>query len=257
MQQQSQLIDDLGFCPSFNCYYSDCQASTAATTISNQLQQHADRFVDDEDEFQFSLLIGDEVISSENIDFDGRTVFPLFNRDLLIQNEADRDTERKLEEEEIVCSNSLAKLFINERDESVSSSEEDESDGEAPGAFCVWRHKTDAGASPLSKCKKSSSTGSGSKRWRIRDLLRRSNSEGKEPIMLLSHKKVDAPKRKVNSGEVFTVAGKSKAASVHEVFYVQQRAKREVVKRKSYLPYRQGLVGFFSNTNGKANKPHF
>lgn len=250
MQQQSQIINDLGFCPSFNCYYSDSQSSIAASKISNQLQQqqqqNTDRFHNvEDDEFQFSLIIGDEVISPENIVSDGHTGFPLFNRDLLIQNDSDRDTERgKLEEEVIACSNSLAKLFINEREETVSSSESDESDGEAPGVFCVWRHKNDVGASPFSKCKKSSSTGSGLKQWRIRDLLRRSNSEGKEPMVI--------QKQRVN-----IVAGKSKATSVHEVFYVQQRAKREVVKRKSYLPYRQGLVGFFGYGNGKGKKLSF
>ncbi|KAK9071699.1 hypothetical protein SSX86_008128 [Deinandra increscens subsp. villosa] len=243
---QPEQLDDLGFCPSFNCYSSDSLASTAAGRISCQLlEQHADG-----EEFEFSL--GDEVVAAEDIASDGRTVFPLFNRELLNQNsEVDRETgggKPKLDEEEIAaCSNSLEKLFINEREESASSSssEADESEDDAPGVFCVWRHNKmeAAGSSPLRKCKKSSSTGSGSKRWRIRDLLRRSNSEGKEPI----------PRQKLNSGEA---AGKSKP-SIHEFFYVQQRARREVVKRKSYLPYRQGLVGFFSNVNSKGKKSLF
>ncbi|KAD5961117.1 hypothetical protein E3N88_12590 [Mikania micrantha] len=262
MMQQSQ-IDDLAFCPSFNCYSSDSLASTAAGRISTQLQQErAAQFHDvDEDEFEFLSVIENELLPPEYIDSDDRLVFPLFNRDLLIQNEVDREITQirrgKLVEEETACSNSLQKLFINEREESASSSSEaEESDGEAPAVFCVWRHKTDTGASPLSKCKKSSSTGSGSKRWRIRDLLRRSYSDGKEPMVLLTHKKVEIPKQKLSSGESSIVAGKSKPSSpsLHEFFYVQQRAKREIVKRKSYLPYRQGLVGFFSNVNGNRKK---
>lgn len=208
-----------------------------------------------EEDFEFSLVLGDEHVSAEDTASEGRLVFPLFNRDLLIKDEADREAVAKVDDEEDACSASLGKLFINEREESASSSSSEvyESESEAPGVFCAWRPKMDIGSSPLSKCKKSSSTGSGSKRWRIRDLLRRSNSEGKEPMVLLTPKKVEIPKQKKNSGEVSIVSGKSKP-SIHELFYVQQRAKREGGKRKSYLPYRQGLVGFFTNVNGKGNK---
>ncbi|MFS7956241.1 hypothetical protein Hanom_Chr07g00652251 [Helianthus anomalus] len=266
MNQQQQQLEDLGFCPSFSCYSSDTQPSAtavAAGRISRQLlQQQADRFHDD-DEFEFSLVIGDDEFSPEDVDnidsiSTGRTVFPLFNRDLLLIDEDCENRKTKLAEEEIdLTTTSLRKLFITEREQSGCSSSEDESEGDAPAVLCVWRNKNDAGASPLSKCKKSRSTGagsgSGSRRWRIRDLLRRSNSEGKEPMVMFAQKKVEMPKRKLSSGEGLVTAGKSKPSSpsVHEVFYVQQRAKREGVKRRSYLPYRQGLVGFFSNGNGK------
>ncbi|KAI3722295.1 hypothetical protein L2E82_33327 [Cichorium intybus] len=263
MQQQGQ-IDDLGFCPSFNCYSSDSLASTAAAKVSNQLQQElAARFHDvGEEDFEFSIVLGDEEISVQDTASEDRAVFPLFNRDLLINCEA---VQGKADDEGDACSDSLAKLFISEREReregsaSSSSSEADESDSELPGVFCVWRPKMDIGSSPISRCKKSSSTGSGSKRWRIRDLLRRSNSEGKEPMVLLTHKKVETPKQKRSSGEVAIVASKSKPStpSFHELFYVQQRAKSEGGQRKSYLPYRQGLVGFFSNVNSKGKKSPF
>ncbi|KAL4577180.1 hypothetical protein LXL04_013284 [Taraxacum kok-saghyz] len=247
MEQQGQT-DDLGFCPSFNCYSSDSLASIAATKVSNQLQQEYHDV--GEEDFEFSMVLGDEEISIDYFDSEERAVFPLFNRDLLIKDEVDReDVLGKVDDDVDACSATLAKLFLNdrEREESVSSSS-DESEGETPGLFCVWRPKTDTGSSPLCKCKKSRSTGSGSKRWRIRDLLRRSNSEGKEPMVLLTHKKVENPKQKQSSGEVSIVASKSRSSSpsFHELFYVQQRAKNEGGKKKSYLPYRQGLVGFFS-----------
>jgi hypothetical protein len=46
-------------------------------------------------------------------------------------------------------------------------------------------------------------------------------------------------------------------SSAHELFYVQNRAWKEGEKRKSYLPYRQDLVGFFANVNayGKTFPP--
>ncbi|XP_071738986.1 uncharacterized protein [Rutidosis leptorrhynchoides] len=244
MMQHHEQNDDLGFCPSFSCYSSDSLASTAAARISTQLQEQAVPFHDGDD-FEFP---SDE-ISGENINSDDRTVFPLFNRDIPFHNQVDH--ERTTD-----CADSLAKLFISERAESVSYSSDESEDEEASGASCVWRYKSDTGSSSLSKCKKSSSTGSGSKRWRIRDLLRRSNSEGKEPVMLLTNntsKKKKDEKRFTDEVAVIS-AGKLKP-SVHELLYVQQRAKREGVKRKSYLPYRQGLVGLFSsNVNGKGNK---
>ncbi|KAL7613690.1 hypothetical protein Lser_V15G07756 [Lactuca serriola] len=255
MQQQQGQIDDLGFCPSFNCYSSDTLASIAAAKVTNQLFHDVG-----EEDFEFSIVLGDEEISVHDIAFEAPTVFPLFNRDLLNQEEVDSEAVNGSVD---ACSDSLAKLFMNDREReesaSSSSSEADESEGETPGVFCVWRPKMDIGSSPLSKCKKSSSTGSGSKRWRIRDLLRRSNSEGKEPMVLLTHKKVDIPKQNRSSGEVSVVANKSKSSSpsFHELFYVQQRAKSEIGKRKSYLPYRQGLVGFFSNVNAKGKKSPF
>ncbi|KAK6155194.1 hypothetical protein DH2020_009442 [Rehmannia glutinosa] len=49
------------------------------------------------------------------------------------------------------------------------------------GTYCVWRPKGADQPSP-SRCKKSKSTGSASKRWKFRDLLR-SNSEGKDSFV--------------------------------------------------------------------------
>ncbi|PQM41744.1 uncharacterized protein Pyn_11453 [Prunus yedoensis var. nudiflora] len=56
------------------------------------------------------------------------------------------------------------------------------------------------------------------------------------------------------------VKGKAKKAetvsSAHEKHYVMNRAKKEEDKRRSYLPYRQGLVGFFTNVNGLSRNVH-
>ncbi|GJT51956.1 nipped-B-like protein [Tanacetum coccineum] len=235
MNQNPQIDDNLTFCPSFNCYTTSSSSSAAAIKISNSLLPEHDN------EFNFVIEEDDNHLSP--------TVYPLFN-----QKEENCDT--------------LQNLFITEREDdqehdTSSSDEEDEDEGneENRGAvFCVWKGKSDTSSSSvsLSKCKKSRSTGSGSKRWRIRDLLRRSNSEGKEPaIMLVSHhnnnnKKVSVEKVKRNSSvEGNNVNNGRSKPSVHEIFYVQNRAKTQDGKRRSYLPYRQGLVGFFTNVNGK------
>ncbi|CAI9261109.1 unnamed protein product [Lactuca saligna] len=82
-------------------------------------------------------------------DSQGWTVFPLFNRDLLIKDEV------KSKDNEIHASDSitisLRKLFIDEPQESssCSSSEADELEALPSGIFCVWRPKTESGSLPV------------------------------------------------------------------------------------------------------------
>ncbi|KAI3665956.1 hypothetical protein L6452_44591 [Arctium lappa] len=260
--QQEAKVEDSGSSPSFSCYSSDSLSSMAAAKVIRE--QHSARFHDfggvNEEDFEFFVLKDDE-ISPEEIDSRSWKVFPVFNRDLVVKDEVDREIKAKDDENhEIDVSNSitgtLRKLFIDEHEESSSnsyssSSEADELESVPSGSYCVWRPKSDGRSSSLmTKCKKSSSTGSGSKRWSIRYLLRRSNSEGKEPMLFVTSKKIESPKQRRNSGEVSGVSRRLKAETpVHEQFYVQKRAENEIVKRKSYLPYRQDLVGLFANNN--------
>ncbi|PWA53850.1 hypothetical protein CTI12_AA438850 [Artemisia annua] len=249
MQSQRE-IKDSGASPSFSCYSSDSLTSKAvAKVIQEQLVEPFNEFgVISEDDFEFSF---EEVISHKDMDSKSWQVFPVFNRD--------QDSEVKSKDEKIDVSVSitspLRKLFVEEEfvSSSYSSSESEEADSDneleniPSGTFCVWSPKAESGSSSpaMTKCKKSSSTGSGSKRWSIRYLLRRCNSEGKEPMVLLSSK------QKRNSGEVTRAVSRLKGQSpVHETFYVQRRAQNEIVKRKSFLPYRQNLVGLFGNVNG-------
>ncbi|XP_071694649.1 uncharacterized protein [Rutidosis leptorrhynchoides] len=193
--------------PSFNCYSSD--TSTTSTSIAKAIHE-------DED-FEFS-----------SIDSQSWTVFPVFNRDLIINDENDVS---------VSIISPLRNLFIEDREgseesPSYTSSETDELETVASGTFCVRRPK----------CKKSNSTGSssGSKKWTIRYLLRRSNSDGKKQPVSLSHVEKQNP-----------INRRLKAQTpVHELFYVQRRAENEAGKRKSYLPYRRDLVGLFGNVNG-------
>ncbi|KAL8248697.1 hypothetical protein R6Q59_005565 [Mikania micrantha] len=248
-------IEESESSPSFNCYSSETSTSISIAKVIREEQQ-ASQFHEIEDEdFEFSLLV-DKDVSEKQVNSRGWTAFPVFNRGLLVNDEVYREINAKDDEIDASFSitGSLAKLFVDDPDESssYSSSEVDELENLPSGTFCVWRPKTDGESSPvMSKCKKSSSTGSGSKRWRIRYLLRRSNSEGKEPMVLLASKNADGSKLKRNSGEVSKVAGRWKAQTpVHEQFYVQRRAENEIGKRKSYLPYRKDLVGLFANVNG-------
>ncbi|KVI02557.1 uncharacterized protein LOC112512605 [Cynara cardunculus var. scolymus] len=254
--QQEAKIEDSRSSPSFSCYSSHSLTSMAAAKVSNEEQ--AARFHEfhefEGEDFEF-LVLRDEEVSQEEIDSRSWTVFPVFNRDLLVKDGVDREIKAKNDETDVSASitGTLRKLFIDEHEESssYSSSEADELESVPSGTYCVWRPKADGGSSPqITKCKKSNSTGSGSKRWRIRYLLRRSNSEGKEPMLFVTSKKIDSPKQKRNSGEVSRASHRLKSETpVHEQFYVQKRAENEIVKRRSYLPYRQDLVGLFANHN--------
>jgi hypothetical protein len=240
-----QESNDLSFCPSFNAYSDDRLlqiADKVTAEESNELEN-------EDDDFEFSSV--NEVAHSQF-----RPVFPVFNRDVLLENNLDREIKQE-EKEEIKIP--LRKLFLEDREiVSSSSSEADELEDVAPGTYCVWRPKQVEVESSPSRCDKSRSTGSISKRWKFRDLLRRSNSDGKDSFVFLTpkskevnvgnqkerRKSIDVGKLKVAS------TSSSSSSSAHEAFYVRNRAIKEGDKRRSYLPYKQELVGFFANVNG-------
>ena len=125
-----------------------------------------------------------------------------------------------------------------------------------------------------SPCRKSKSTGSSStstwsrRRWRIRNLLTRSRSDGKETLEFLNTSPVDNIDKSCSSSPCpknkETVKTKSKkkekekiSVSAHEKFYLRNKAMKEEDKRKSYLSYKQEFVGLFSNIHrhGKVSSP--
>ncbi|CAI9283297.1 unnamed protein product [Lactuca saligna] len=258
MQLQEEN-NDLMSSPSFNYYYSDSLTAMAAAKVSREFKQeqvHELSYVDEED-FEFSMELSDEELNSgKQIDLDldhedRQFVFPIFDNEQRTKDDA---------VEEIDNASSfriqVQKLFVDDVEESSSSSSVEAYELEArhSGIFCMWRSKPDVAYSPLTKSKKSSSTGSGLRRWRIWSLLRRNHSEGKASAFLLCHKKVETSKQKWNakSNEITRVAGKLKtpsSPSFHELFYVQKRAEQKGDKMKTFLPYRQDLLGFFVKIN--------
>lgn len=245
----------------------------------------------EEEEFTFSCTNPDgSPISADDVFVNGqiRPIFPIFNRDLLFGGGYDGDLKSKVDS--LSLRPPLRKLFVEERDgSSESASESDELESVPAETYCEWsgaasgRGKAVEASPEL--CKKSNSTGF-SKLWRFRDLVHRSNSDGKDAFVFLNHsspsssssaandksrnetakkndKKVEQNDKKppvvVAVKEAKAKAkGKVKTASLsaHEKHYVSSRAKREGDKRKSYLPYRQDLVGFFTNVNGLSRNVH-
>lgn len=247
-------------CPSFNSYSSDRLAEIA-------VQIAAEKNEDCDEDFEFSLVREDKEFSAEELVYDGQLgpIFPVFNRDLLLSDGGGPPGGNERFESSIQVP--LSKLFLEdgENPPSCSSSEVDELENIPTGTYCVWRPKAVDQPSP-SRCRKSKSTGSASKRWKFRDLLRRSNSDGKDSLVFLTPKNreeklspTEIPRKL--KGKEGTAAGASTAVvarSAHEALYVRNRAMNEVDRRKSYLPYRQDLVGFFVNVNVLSKGfPHF
>nr|GMC55377.1 Candidapepsin-7 like [Ipomoea batatas] len=182
---------------------------------------------ENDDEF---LYVGDLdaelslISTADQIFYNGqiRPVFPIFNPNYW---ESATGTSS-------MCNSSLSSSGDEQQQKA------DELEGIPEGMYCVWRPKEvkdEASASASrGKCKKSNSTGWRwrSKRWRLPDLVHRSNSHGKDTF-------------------VFLTKGEDKAGAKSNPNLTHYTKNRSGDKRRhSYLPYRQHLVGFFANVNG-------
>lgn len=260
-EEEEESVDSL-VCPSFSAY-----SSNKLNDIADQVTRNDNRFTqnDNDDDFEFVAFskVADEVFLDNNT-----TAFPIFDRDVAGKSEHGDGERNSGEDDAAAIQITLGKLMLDDSSpSSCSSSEvEDELENVPAGSYCVWKPKP-------SPCRKSKSTGSSSsKRWKLLDLLRRSNSEGKESVVFLTPSLNSAKKKGAkseNAGKIIPASGaaagkriaEAPAVSAHEALYVRNRKMRRGDKRKSYLPYRQDLVGFCVNLNsigkGKPFSLHF
>ncbi|XP_021719039.1 uncharacterized protein LOC110686737 [Chenopodium quinoa] len=256
LSQNDPFDDDYYSSVTFNDAFHDTPLNDTVQPQNDNINNDDEDDDDDdeeESEFEFAILTGEEnssPISADEIFDNGqiKPMFPVFNTDLVYGDNCGFSTAssppttirvplRKLLEERETSGNGAA---------SCSSSEADDLEGVPPGTYCVWTPKKKEEV--LMMKKKSKSTGS-SKRWRFRDLLHRSNSDGKDTFVFLTpsnnHKSIGVGVGGGSSGggdgrrreKTVTVGGRKKSGV-------------EAGKMKSYLPYRQDLVGFFVNVNG-------
>ncbi|KAK7250564.1 hypothetical protein RIF29_33078 [Crotalaria pallida] len=132
--------------------------------------------------------------------------------------------------------------------------------------YCKWPEKmtfSEVETSNVS-CKKSNSTGF-SKQWKFRkDLNLRGNSEGQDTFVFLNPSLSAPPKQESlkdikckNVPKNKTKEGNSKMTfSAYEKHYGMRRMRKESDKRKSFLPYKQVLVGFFANADRFSRNLH-
>ncbi|XAR65068.1 hypothetical protein NMG60_11009034 [Bertholletia excelsa] len=209
-----------------------------------------------EEDFSFAVVSGDESpVSADDVFQDGqiKPIFPLFDRSLLFS------TESVPSRDDLPLRPAVNKVFVEAEGSSGKAVE----------------------ASP-EICKKSNSTGF-SKLWRFRDLLSRSNSDGRDAYVFLnspaqaptaataasSSKRVEKVEKKSEGSSGKKVAGKASSGGAKtkaktkkggkgEVAslsaYLRSRTSKEEDRRRSYLPYRPELVGFFTNAHGGLSK---
>jgi hypothetical protein len=157
MQTDSTLHQQFSS-PSFSSYSTDTLPQIATRVIHNN-----DHTLNDDFEFDFTFL-STEPVPAGDIFHNGQIKptypYPLFDQSLL-------NGVVSTIAETAPCRRRLPLKKLMEEDG-------EEFDGVAPDTYCVW----------TPPCKKSSSTGSTSKRWKFRDLLLRSHSDGKKESLL-------------------------------------------------------------------------
>lgn len=236
--------------------------STASAEEKPQLEEEEeDDGGDGDSDFEFACLNPDgSPVSADDVFDNGRIrpFFPLFNRDLVFAAAAAAEPEPSSS----LLLPPVKKVFA----EAVAD--------EPRGTYCDWRARIVEETPPSpGSCRKSNSTGS-SKMWRFRDLLPRSNSDGRDAVVMLkpsdggvekgrrSTDKAAERKEGAKAEEAKKGKGKGKATaaapSAHERHYVKSRAVKESEKRKSYLPYKRDLLGlgFFTSVNGLSKNLH-
>lgn len=241
------------FSPSFSTYSGDRLAEIAERVSRDDYKENGD------EEFQFAIL---QTASSSG---DGGLVFPVFDQTLLSETSAAVDVSPE------AVTTPLRDLLLRDRNDhpppptysSSSDDEEDDLDTIPSEIYCPWTpERSAAEMSPSGGCRKSKSTGSSStsswsgRRWRIRDLLKRSRSDGKQSLQFMdpSHSTNSRDEPSSSPSPKTTVVKKKKEkekekVSAHERFYLRNKAMKEEDKRRSYLPYKQDLVGLFSNVS--------
>ncbi|XP_072965729.1 uncharacterized protein [Typha angustifolia] len=240
-------------CPSFGSPTSD-DVIDRDRFISAVHPEEEEAVVDgDDDDFEFAI-VAREPDGDPSITAAGGwmfPVYPVFNRDLLA-NDSTSTT----------------------RSGSISSTSSEADELAAAAEHCVWSPRPaehcDWSPRPAAqapeRCQKSASTGS-SRRWRIRDLMvGRSHSDGKEKFAFLgshSQEKEKSPNRNPTATADTKGAKKGKKGTTemdmvtaHRLYYSKVGGGQRQGGRRSFLPYRQDLVGFFAGVNGFSGSQH-
>ncbi|XP_019422978.1 PREDICTED: uncharacterized protein LOC109332452 [Lupinus angustifolius] len=214
---------------------------------SNLKLEHAKENFE-EQEFSFSCANPQGTIFADEIFENGQIlpIFPIFDQSTLYV-----DTQNK---ETLSLRLPLKKLFI-EHQNNISS----ELDCKPEEPLNKWTEEMTILEVDTSheRCKKSSSTGF-SKQLRIRrDMKLHSNSEGDDTFILMNPS-TSAPPKQVKHNDVKDknlTKTKTKEEehkmtfSAYEKHYRMTRTRKENAKRRSFLPYKQVMVGFFANSN--------
>ncbi|KAG2655814.1 uncharacterized protein LOC120640858 [Panicum virgatum] len=148
----------------------------------------------------------------------------------------------------------------------------------SPDTFCAWAPRSAPGSptrDPGPPFPKSASTGDARRFWRLRGLVSgaggRSHSDGKEKFVFLQQPaaKASAPAQKQSKKKSAKAAAGAAGtemdmATAHKLFYGKPAGgalagdRRHQQQQQSYLPYRPGIVGFFTPAHalGRSHHPY-
>ncbi|KAM0840344.1 hypothetical protein ACQ4PT_059726 [Festuca glaucescens] len=209
---------------------------------------------DDEFEFEFEFSFGGREPAATSGAAADELVYPVFGR-VFEDARAAPPAERS----------PLRRLFLEEaRNSSVGSTSSTCSsyssaaadlDGASPDTYCVWTPGASPASSPARSPRKSGSTGSLSRWRRVSQLVvGRSSSVGRDKFGFLSAPaspaREEQPKAKPAAGRKGKAATETgTVAASHRMFYGGAKASPGA-PRRTFLPYRQDLVGLFSAPKG-------
>ena len=226
---------------------------------------------DSDAEFEFPFVSRESEAAADELFAGGRirAFYPVFGR--VLDDEAPAPAPRS----------PLGRLFQLEqaRTSSVASTSSSSSsstagagaaglDGASPDSYCLWTPgSASAASSPSRSPRKSGSTGSIPRWRRIGELVvGRSHSDGKERFLFLSAPPSPARDRDHSTDSKAkqpSRASKSAAAELDTVPAGRRMsygggggAKASTGGRRTFLPYRQDLVGLFASVHGLSRSPH-
>ncbi|KAF0923483.1 hypothetical protein E2562_006371 [Oryza meyeriana var. granulata] len=194
-------------------------------------------------------------------------VYPVFGRPM---SPPPRDPVEEEEPETATVRVPLSRLLLEEREfrarqrESsgtpVQQRPDDEGGGDGeleevpPESYCLWAPGGQSTPASPRRCRKSGSTGSVLRWRRISErLVRRSQSDGKEKFVFLNAGPALHPPKDDED-----VGGSKGDGGRHSWSYYRKGGggSGSGGRRKSYLPYKQELVGLFANVNGLRRSYH-
>lgn len=206
------------------------QLSTNLKINGSAHNETEEEFPPSDEEFSFASARFDS-FSADDVFSNGQIspIFPFFDQSLI-------SSDYSAVEEDLSLRSPVKKVLV-----------------ETPAGMYRELAAKSAGASP-DTCEKSNSTGF-STMWRSREMEQRSNSDGRDAFVFLreSEGREKGP-AKGQKGDNKKRTGKKATSSAHEMLYVENRERREKDKKRSYLPYRPGLFGFFANVSGGLSK---
>ncbi|MQL78507.1 hypothetical protein Taro_010942 [Colocasia esculenta] len=239
-----------------------------------------------EEDFEFSVpgscsSDGLEAVTADEIFADGliRPVYPLFDRGLVFDGAGESShrggggaSSREKGKEKEPQPLHLRELMLGEcRDPPPSSSSPWESNDveglPAEGSYCAWAPRSAPASPDLRRKSHSAGAGEASKRWRLFSLVMgRSHSDGQERLVFLQDRDdagAGQQKKKPPAGGSLEAAEKKRRekgrgagkttemdmVTAHRLFYARGGATAPGHGRRSFLPYRKDLLGFFGNVN--------